>query len=97
MSKVVRLKIEDRVRDLLTQYHLFHGDFNVRCVMAFMTAKGYACYLMRFSNRAGVRYSSIDMVSLGDEETYYVTEYFSEKRERERGMVKHAINFFKQA
>ena len=96
MSKVVRLKIEDRVRDLLTQYHLFHGDFNVRCVMAFKTAKGDACYLMRFRNRAGVRYSSIDMVSLCDGEPY-ATEYFSEIRERERSMVRNAIDFFQQA
>ena len=97
MRKVVRLKIEDRVRDLLMQYHLFHGDSKIRCVMAFKTANGDACYLMRFNNRAGVRYSSIDMVSLCDEKTYYVTEYFSEKRECERDMVKNAIDFFQQA
>ena len=86
-------KVDGETLKKLVEYHEFHGDTDARCIRVFKASRGVEYYLMRFNDEYGVKYSSIDTILWGDDESYG-SEFFSARRENEKKMIERAIAFF---
>lgn len=89
------IELDGDILKKLVEYHTFHGDTDARCIKVFKAANGFEYYLMRFNDEYGVKYSSIDTIFSGKDESY-VSEFFSAWREDEKKMIERAIEFFNE-
>lgn len=88
-------KVDGDILKKLVEYHEFHGDTDARCIRVFKASRGVEYYLMRFNDEHGSKYSSIDTIFCGKDESY-VSEFFSARRENEKKMIERAIAFFNE-
>ena len=82
--------IDKETLALLLEYHEYQGDRLVRFIKALETKRGATLYLMRFDDKRGEKYSSVDMICHAANGTY-ATELFSSKRENEKKMLAYAL------
>lgn len=78
----MELPITDELRQMVKEYHEYHGDRSCRIVRVVRDDVGYPSLLVRVRNRAGERYSCIDGYGGG-----YISEIASAPTEDEEGLV----------
>ena len=83
---IKRRKIDPAVMKLLTEYHTYHGDRNIRYAGEMHRPQGSVLYLVRLENAQGKEFSCIDMICHGADGEY-VTELYSAKRADEQKII----------
>lgn len=79
-------KSDINTRQLIIDYHKYHGDCNICPIKEIQHPDGGHVWLVHMRNQKGEKFSTLDMIG-HDNEGEYVSELFGMERSREEEMI----------